>query len=268
MYVRPTAPLSIGGVLDDAIRLYRNSFSRCWMLALAFSIVLGAFQIAFLLTILPAPGGQVTPQQLLAIFKSPALIGGYLVVVLLSLIFYGALFARESAVMRGDESFTAMQGLAAAMRRLPGMVLATLITLVAICAGLILLIVPGVYLWGKLQLWLAAMFADDVGGTAALGLSWRLTRGRWWRAFVIFMVALIILYVFTFAVGVIAGVLAAVSGHSTLVERQIATQLLSSASNVITAPAVPAVWLAMYHDFKLRSEGGDLAQRVGALGRA
>jgi len=29
-----------------------------------------------------------------------------------------------------------------------------------------------------------------------------------------------------------------------------------------------AILVVMYHDFKLRSEGGDLAARMGALGKA
>src|SRR6185312_2273186 len=39
MYTRPTAPRSIGGVLDDAIRLYRAAFSRCWVLALGGGVL-------------------------------------------------------------------------------------------------------------------------------------------------------------------------------------------------------------------------------------
>ena len=34
MYTLPTAPRPIGGVLDDAIGLYRATFKRCWLLAL------------------------------------------------------------------------------------------------------------------------------------------------------------------------------------------------------------------------------------------
>src|ERR1017187_8906135 len=45
MYARPTAPLSIGGVVDDAIKLYRASFRRCVPVALLGSLVMAAFGI-------------------------------------------------------------------------------------------------------------------------------------------------------------------------------------------------------------------------------
>ena len=33
MYVKPTTPRSIGGILDDAIKLYRDAFAKSWPLA-------------------------------------------------------------------------------------------------------------------------------------------------------------------------------------------------------------------------------------------
>jgi hypothetical protein len=37
---------------------------------------------------------------------------------------------------------------------------------------------------------------------------------------------------------------------------------------MIVLPLFVAILVVMYHDFKLRSEGGDLAARMGALGKA
>ena len=40
MYVKPTTPRSIGGIVDDGIRLYRGAFSQCLPLALIGQICL------------------------------------------------------------------------------------------------------------------------------------------------------------------------------------------------------------------------------------
>ena len=42
MYVQPAAPRPIGGVIDDAIKLYRASFRTCWPIALIASVVSAA----------------------------------------------------------------------------------------------------------------------------------------------------------------------------------------------------------------------------------
>ena len=57
MYARPTAPLPIGGVVDDAIKLYRESFARCWPIALIGSLIMGTFGIflASSMCVTPAP---------------------------------------------------------------------------------------------------------------------------------------------------------------------------------------------------------------------
>jgi len=111
------------------------------------------------------------------------------------------------------------------------------------------------------------MFVDDAGAVEGLGISWRLTRGRWWRGTVILTVALVIVYVFALALGLLSGLITALT-HLTLTDSTIVGQLLGVVSNVIVLPMFVAILVVMYHDFKLRSEGGDLAARMGALGKA
>ncbi len=40
MYTIPTEPRSIGGVLDDGLRLWRAAFSRAWLIALMGQLLL------------------------------------------------------------------------------------------------------------------------------------------------------------------------------------------------------------------------------------
>jgi len=267
-YELPAAPLSIGGVIDSAIRLYRDSIRQCWILALLYSVVMGIFGVFWTLALTKgvAPGTK-DPRQALAAMFSPVAMAGFAVAMLASFVFYGALMKTVSTWAKGNESLSVGSALAVGLRRLPGAVLGGLLYGLAIGIGFILLVVPGVYFIVKLQLWLPAMFVDDAGAVEGLGISWRLTRGRWWRGTAILTVALIILYVFALALGLISGIITGLA-HLPVAEKAIVNQLFAAASNMIVLPLFVAILVVMYHDFKLRSEGGDLAARMGALGKA
>jgi hypothetical protein len=287
MYARPSAPLDIGGVIDDAIRLYRASFSRCWLLALGLALTIAATQIVLVLAVVRIAatmprGAPPNPLRALGVLFSPAAVCGYVLISLVWMVFYGALFALEAAVARGDGSFTVGGALAKGLRRLPGMLLATIVVIIAFgVGGAVLFLIPiprlfsvplflilSVYLWGKLQLWQASMFSDDAGALDSLGNSWRLTQGRWWRTVTIFTVAVIVAYVFTLAVGLLGSGATAVfaATHRDVLQTQLFAIPFRAIGEVIITPVLPAAMLAIYHDCKLRSEGGDLAARVGTLG--
>ncbi len=266
MYTPPSSPQSIGGVIDDGLRLFRASFSRCWLLAIIPGLVLAAFEMAFPLPVQPQSGLSYTA-ALQAIANSPRVIELDLLSLLLTLVFQGAVLVREIAIVRADESFTLARALGKSLRRLPGTVLGTVLFVLAVAGGLIALLIPGFWLWGRLQLWWAALFVEDASATAALGSSWRLTKERWWRAAAIFSVAVIIMLVFTLVFGFVGGLAAALS-HTSLAGKATVLQLFSVGSAAISYPLDAAIWLAMYHDFKLRREGGDLAARAGALSGA
>lgn len=267
-YELPSAPLSIGGVLDNAIRLYRHAIRGCWVLGLIYTGLLGGLSI-FSLLLLPQPDamGRADPKQVLALLTSPVTLGGFLLAILVGTVFYGALVKAVCVLARGETPLSVGEAIAAGLRRLPGMLLGIVISCVSIMVGFIALIIPGIYLFGKLQLWMVAMFMDDLSAMESLKTSWRLTRKRWWRGTVIVMVALILLYVFALALGLVSGAIALFS-HLSITQRMILNQTFSVVANAIVFPLVIAVFVVMYHDFKLRSEGGDLAVRVGALGKA
>lgn len=265
-YVSPSAPLSIGGVLDNALRLYRYAIARCWPVTLVYSVVIGALTVVWVLALSKGalPGGD--PKQMLRTLFSPVTIGGSVLAIAASLVFYGALVKSESVLARGEPPLSLGAAIAAGTRRIPGVLLGSLISLLSITVGLFLLVIPAIYLFGKWQLWIVAMFAEDASALDALKISWRLTRKRWWRGTIIFSVALILVYVFALAFGLISGAIG-VLAHLSPTDRLVANQIFSIASNVIVLPMMVAINLAIYHDFKLRDEGGDLAARVGSLGK-
>ena len=230
-----------------------------------------AFQI-FILFNIPNLGtagtagtmGQPNPLQVFAVMRSPKVVAAYLLLLLLSLALYGALMALQSAVARGDATFTVGRAVAAGIRRLPNVLLAAVVFGLALVVGTAALIIPGIWLWGRLQLWFPAMFADGAGGLEALGSSWHLSKGNWWRGATIITVGIIMIVVFAFVFS-LAGGIVAVLMRGDMLDRQVTLQLFTLLANTITYPFISALLLSMHRDFKLRREGTDLAARVGAL---
>jgi hypothetical protein len=269
MYSPPSSPLSVGGVIDDGIRLFRSAFSRCWLLAIAPGLILMIYEMAFPFDI-PGGGGRTNLFEALRATASPRMLVLDLLSFLLALVFQGAVLVREIAIVRGDDSCTIGRAVAGSLRRLPGMFLGSILFLLAITGGTIALIIPGIWLWGRLQLWTAALFVEDASAIDALGSSWKLTRGNWWRAAVIFTVAVIMVLVLTMVFSFIGGLVVGL-GHFSAMSvsgRLILAQLFSLVSSAIYYPLGVAIWLAMYNDMKLRREGGDLDSRARALGTA
>jgi hypothetical protein len=125
--------------------------------------------------------------------------------------------------------------------------------------------VIGIYVWGRAFLSNIALIVEDAQVFKSLGMSWSLIKNHWWRAATVYAIALILLMAFYVVVGVVNGVLAGVTLRNPFGIGAILSQLVSIAGGAVLMSFIPAVLLAMYHDFKLRKEGADLAGRVNAL---
>jgi hypothetical protein len=278
MYVQPTAPRDIGGVIDDAIKLYRASFRTCWPIALIASLV-SAATVLYLLSRFPAIATLRDPAQMLQLFK-PSIWGFYLVLSIASLVLLGAIIACQNALAAGAAPMSIGQALSAAFARVHWQLLAIVLWLLYLgsVAAIVLLPVPaavkflgvvawamfGIYLWGRLQLWIVALFAEDAGTLHAMRVSWDLITGHWWRAAMILTVGIIIVLVIVLIFGFVSG-LVFVMFRLDPMSLIIGNQLISAAERVFVTSMIPALLVAMYYDFKLRREGGDLAARTKSL---
>jgi hypothetical protein len=262
MYQRPQAPRSIGGVLDDAIRLYRESFRSIWPILLAAAI------LAMLPGILFAMNGvySQTPADQARAFaqltKSPNYWLTIFVLSVVNLIMYGALFGAIDAVARGGElRFGAALKLGVA--RFPRLFAASILFGLMVAVGFMLLVIPGIYLLGLFQLVFVAIVLEDAGMGAAFGVSRRLIKGHWWRSTTILTVAFIILLVLSLLASVAVAGFAAL--RASLPTIMLVNQIVSGILDLFLVGWFPCVLLALYYDLKLRHEGADLATRVGAL---
>jgi hypothetical protein len=279
MYVRPTAPRDIGGVIDDAIKLYRASFRTCWPLALIASLA-SAATVLYIFTRFPAIASVHDPAQLWELVQTPSIWGWYLILSVVSMLLLGAIVACQNALAAGTAPMGVGQALAAAFARLHWQLLAIVLWLLYFSlAGVILLaplslpvkllgflawVIFAVYLSGRLQLWVVALFAEHVGTVQAMRRSWDLIAGHWWRAAAILTVGIVIVLVITMVFGFL-GTLALVMFHLDPISLLFGNQLISAAERIFVTSMIPALMVAMYYDFQLRREGGDLAARTKSL---
>jgi hypothetical protein len=135
---------------------------------------------------------------------------------------------------------------------------------VVIAVGMAIFLVPGIWLWGCLQLWLVALCVEDLGPFRAFGRSWRLIEGNWWRTSATVGVAIVIVLVLSLAEGLLVGIISAAVRPDPAVVLM-TSQILSVVLSVFTTPMLTVAMLAIFYDLKLRREGGDLAARVSAL---
>jgi hypothetical protein len=267
MSLMPTTPRSIGGVLDDAIRLYRRSWLPCLPIVLILLVVTLPLSLLIAARMQSVVGN---PQAMLALFKSPVIWQSYFVLIVVMCAVYGALFAQANAIAHG-ERLSVMTALGVGLKRSPVSLGVGLLFALIVGVGTMLLVIPGIYLWGVFQLAFAPAVIERAGVFESLTTSRRLTKGNWWRTFTIITVALIIMYVLiisvTFLVGIIAGVstMAAMVGAQEMSGALVTQQIISSVLNMFVMSFLPCIVLAVYYDLKLRKEGADLAGRIDAL---
>jgi hypothetical protein len=157
VHTRPNAPRSIGGVLDDGLKLWLDSLSSTWPLALlaqlqfAIPLVLLRIQLKDL-PIVPSSNAftaanAANAQLFLALIRSPTLVLIYVVTVLFAVVCYTAIVIRiEGVSTTGAPPLGA--SLAAGLRLLPRVLLQLLVFIlswivIGVALGIVAAIVGG-----------------------------------------------------------------------------------------------------------------------------
>jgi hypothetical protein len=243
MYQKPTAPRSIGGVLDDTFQLYKASFSRCFVPALLAGIVVGVlavYQVSRQLGGLPTTGNPADMQAYLVRNASNGVSSGLfsLLSILIDLVFYSIMVYIIAAVARGEPRSLG-ESLSPSLRRVPANLGATIVLAIIafVCIVLVLvpmfiamagsvahatlpqilartgpavllclvLSLPVIYILLRMALYMVPLVADSQGPLRSLAMSWRVVGSNWWRTFTLICVMAIIVYVLTILVLGIAG---------------------------------------------------------------
>ncbi len=294
-------PLSVGEKLDVAIKIYWRNALTLFRVVL---VVVAPVQIVTALVFASVPEGEAlslqnvgqtpTVDPTLTTSEIWAYVAGIAVVVILSFIAStlatAACFkAVSDAYLGGEPNWRT--SLAFAGKRLHSVlwisILGGLLTFGLLAAAGALTALLGALdemaLWIGIPLFIAALviatwmwigwvvavpafLTEGMKGRRALGRSFRLVKGRWWRTLGLYFLA-------NFLAGIVGNIVVTIltALQFTDVGESFAMQLTLSAigqtvAAVITTPFIAAFIIVLYFDLRVRNEGFDLqllAERVG-----
>jgi hypothetical protein len=268
-------PLSVGEILDRTFTIYRNYFvlfigisAIPQLLVLALSLA----QVAVLMPAgFPAPGARGVPTPPLSSVGS---IASYLILAFLALVvtLIALILSQGATVIAVSELYLGRTiTIGESFRRVRGelgtifgvMMLNGLATFV----GLILLIVPGVYVMCRLLVGIPAALLENLGSRAAVERSWQLTEDSAGRAFLIFLLyfalsmAATMFFAFPFQMAIIL-----VKGNPSLVLVFMGlAQVGTFIANVLVVPVMTIASAILYYDLRVRKEAFDLQVMMAPL---
>jgi hypothetical protein len=291
----PLRPLGVGELLDGALGLIRSNPRTVLGLAAAISAASALIQTigvwaglsALGLTSLePSASGDLAADLTGVLGTTlaqlvPALIAGFLTVLAsgLFIVLVGA--AVLGRRLDGGQAWTELKPRLAALVALTVLLFMAAVLVAGLLAGAIaamiaaigdaaalpavLLVITGaatlVYLYVRLALASPALVIEGLGPIAALGRSWQLARGSWWRVAGILLLSAIITNLLATVVSVpITTVAMVATGFSeSMLPTVLAAGVATLVSGIVTLPFSAAVTGLLYTDLRMRREALDIA---------
>lgn len=261
--VVPIRPLGVGELLDGAVRLVRATPAAAFAIGLPFALARTVVTLLVQAGTLHAAGAQWW--GLLALVGSTGLFGT-MRTGLLTPVYTATITGRPVTAVR------TRPGVGASAMSLLG--LALLVTVGEI-AGLVLLVVGGLWLWGVWSVAAPAAASERLGPLTALRRSFALARGMFWRAWGLralgFLVTYVISALLTIPFEALAGYLSGTDplriatdgiSHPGVYLGVLAVGTLVAAT--VAGPISSAVDVLIYTDLRMRGEGLDIVMGLGA----
>lgn len=226
-------PMNLGDILNTTFNLYRDNFSLfagiCAVIVVPQAILVALF---------------AATHSLLFILLSA------LLSVAVPFLLTGALAEAVSARYLGRPMTIAGAYEALGTGTLLVLVGVSFLAGIMVLIGLILLIIPGIYLAVRFTVAAQAVVLERQGVTDSLRRSWNLVEGNWWRTFGIVLVVAILVSVLERIVGSIVG---AAAGDV------LGTGLSTAVVGILIQPIQAIALTLLYYDLRIRREGGGAA---------
>jgi hypothetical protein len=250
MYQRPTAPSSIGGVLDQGFKLFRTSFNEVFVLAFVAALA-GQLPSQVLGINALDPDSQIptlTAQASLVLVLS----------ALIALVMFGAIVGRIHAVASSN-TMSVSESLQLGLRRGPYLFAGLIIYVFAMALGVFLLFLPGIVVLILWSLSAYAIIIKNMGPIAAISYSQKLV----WRNFIratglllLTFLGLIALYVFAAAIVGLMVNFDANNDQAAVIPWYI-NLLVLPLVGAVGSPFLYAMSLSILYDFELRDADTD-----------
>jgi len=274
-------PLSLGEILDRTFTLYKNNFVLFAGISMIPQLLVLAFQM-FQVFIMKMPKMPVPPHapQVLSQWQATGdglagLLSGLWLAVVLGIVggivYWAALLLSNGATVLAVSELYLGRAITVgeSLRRVRGSLLSLfvlgLLSGLATVAGFLLLIVPGIYIACRLAVSVPATVIEDLNGPDAMSRSFDLTQNFAGRAFVIYLLYVVLLYS---AVGLlqmpfIVGLVIARNDPGMLRFWTALMQIGGFAARVLVTPVVTIATALFYYDLRVRKEAFDLQIMMG-----
>ncbi len=236
-------PRGIGEILSTAFQLYRRHWQT--LFAIAAVVVVPLTLLQYVVGHWVRTQGEVTSNEAVSTSFWAAATASLLAAIvglLLYQVLTGAITRAMAAEMAGEDP-----GIEQSYRfgfvRLGSILLVSVLVGLATLGGLILFVIPGIYIGVRLAVSVQALVVEGRRGTQAMGRSWALVGGHWWHAFATLLVAALL-------TGVVNAVITApFSGSAWLVQG-----VAAAVATMVTLPYGALVGVLLYLDLRARKE--------------
>ncbi|HEY7606118.1 MAG TPA: hypothetical protein VID07_04985, partial [Actinomycetes bacterium] len=237
-------PMGIGEILSTAFQLYRRHWRT--LLAIAAVVVVPFTLLQYLFGDLLRARGEVTSNGVVIETETWAAGAAALVAALAAAVMFlvltGAITRAVAAEVAGEDPGVE-QSYRFGFHRFWSVLLVSVLVGLAIVGGLILLIIPGIYIGVRLAVSIEALVVEGRRGTQAMGRSWELVGGHWWHAFGTLVVGGLL-------TGVVNAVITAPFGNTGWFVQAVA----AAVATVVTMPYGVLVGVLLYLDLRARKE--------------
>ncbi|WP_256010667.1 hypothetical protein [Desertivirga xinjiangensis] len=141
---------------------------------------------------------------------------------------------------------------------------------ILIVIGLLLFLIPGIYLLTVISISLTVLVIENTGLTDALDRGYRLVKGNWWAAtgpiFVVFFVVFALMVITFIPIGIISGAGLLLTNTKLPLLVAVFTAVMESLFNlVMLVPQI--VTVLCYYNLVEKKEGSSLMDRINAIGK-
>ena len=266
-------PLSLGELLDRTFFVYRRNFLLLWgIAAIPYGVAVAVIVMFFLLARLAGTASPALSNWTSVSTTVVGAVGGGffsigVIFFAVFLISFGALVIAVSQLYVGDK-VRISDVFRKAFGRFWSLLGVLVLGILSVAAGLIFVVIPGIYVACRLSVAFAVAVIDKIGPLASIRRSFALTKGFAWRAFMIVLLAAAITYaaVAVFQMPFFFLMLASVKNRAMMLFWGVLAEIGYLFSIVLVAPVSTIGFVLFYYDLRVRKEAFDLQMMMQAIG--
>ncbi len=262
-----------GDVVGAALTIYRERWRDLVTATAVCVIPIVVFGLLIISTVAPqgvleALGGALSPEQSQSALER--LTADEKVMFLVMTVLFGAVSGLAQTLALGacvvivlghreGETRPYREAVRAALGKLPALLWVTVLTLLLTALGLILFVVPGIWLFVAWALAPVVLFVEDRRGRHAGLRSAEVVKGHWWTVFLVGVLVVVGLLLFELVIGVIFGAILSPITRNNAFGSFFASGLVSSSVWLIANGFHAAVVTVLFFDLRARKDASDQA---------